>query len=44
MAWNDTTEGANLQAAYDQLTYTYLTRLPAHLQSLKNLAARPITG
>jgi hypothetical protein len=44
MAWNDTKEGAALGDAFHQVQYTYSVRLPGHLQSLTNLASRPITG
>jgi hypothetical protein len=43
-AWNETPEGANVAAAWAQFQYTYVTRLPNHIQSLTNLANRPITG
>jgi hypothetical protein len=42
--WNETTEGAALEAAWQQLLYTYNTRLPTHVAALANLANRPITG
>lgn len=44
MAWSDTTEGVNLNNAFEALRSAYTTTLPAHLTSLTNLANRPITG
>jgi hypothetical protein len=43
-AWNETTEGAALNAAWAQLQYAYQTALPAHNTSLINLSNRPIQG
>jgi hypothetical protein len=43
-AWDSTPEGDNVNQAFQQLLYTYQVRLPNHLQSLANLANRPITG
>jgi hypothetical protein len=44
MAWNDTQQGVDLNNAFGQLLYCYQHALPSHLQSIKNLAQRPITG
>lgn len=44
MAWSDTSEGANLVTAYQQLQATWNTNMPNHKQSLWNLAKREIKG
>lgn len=42
--WNETPEGQAVLAAFQQLQYAYQVAIPNHIQSLANLAQRPITG
>lgn len=42
--WNNTTEGQRAQAAWENLMDAYITRVPGHVQQLRTLANRPISG
>lgn len=42
MAWNDTSQGADLVGAWDYMTGVYKTNLPISIASLNAIAASPI--
>lgn len=44
MAWNDTLEGLELDAAWETLRAAYNQTLPGHVDSLRRAASRPIEG
>ena len=44
MAWNDTSEGQHVNTIFDYLRDAYQNVLPSHLQTLTQLASRPIRG
>jgi hypothetical protein len=44
MAWSDTTQGAALRAAFQNLQTTYSQTIPGHVQQLQTAANRPIGG